>query len=79
MELRTTHVDGSRRWIPDLTACRIGRWLLPRGEEPFSIRSYFYDDGKLFDASFRAAFAANYRPVTASAHFTVWECSHDPG
>jgi len=79
MELRTTHVDGSRRWIPDLTECRTSRWLLPRGEEPFAVRSYFYDDGLLFDDAFRAAFVANYRPVASTAHFTIWECGHDPG
>lgn len=77
MELRETSVDGSQRWVPYLTECQVGRWLTPRGEEPFAVRSYFYDDGLLFDDAFRAAFAANYRPVAASAHFTVWGCSHD--
>lgn len=78
MELRKTGIDGSRRWVADLAGCRVKRWLLPRGEAPFAIRSYFYhDDTLLFDDAFRAAFAAHYRPVADSAHFTVWECRHD--
>ena len=78
MELRKTGIDGSRRWVPYLSECRVGRWLMPRGEEPFAVRSYFYDSGLLFDDSFRAAFAEHYRPVAQSEHFTVWECGHDP-
>jgi hypothetical protein len=79
MELRQSGVDGSRRWIPYLTECRVRRWLIPRGEGPFAMRSYFYDDGLVFDDAFRAAFAAHYRPVGESAHFTIWECDRDPG
>jgi hypothetical protein len=74
MELRKTGVDGSRRWIPYLTECRVKRWLLPRGEEPFVVNSYFYDNVPVFGGAFRAAFAAHYRPVRDSDHFTVWEC-----
>ena len=77
MELKKTDIDGASRWIRDLTACRVGRWIMPRGEEPFSVRSYFYDNVPLFDDAFRAAFTANYRPVAESEHFTVWECAHD--
>jgi hypothetical protein len=78
MELREIGVDGSRRWVPYLTECRVGRRLMLRGEEPFAVRSHFYDDGLVFDDAFRAAFTANYHPVAESAHFTIWECVHDP-
>jgi hypothetical protein len=77
MELQKTGVDGSRRWIVYMSDCRVKRWLLPRGETPFAVSSYFYNDSTpLFDDAFREAFAANYREVASSAHFTVWECSH---
>ncbi|HWB49027.1 MAG TPA: hypothetical protein VG651_07945 [Stellaceae bacterium] len=74
MELRKTGVDGSRRWIPYLTDCRVRRWLLPRGEAPFAVNSYFYDNGAVFGPAFRDAFTASYRPVRDRGHFTVWEC-----
>ncbi len=74
MELRKTGTDGSRRWIADLTDCRTRRWLLPGGEQPFLVRSYFYDNGLVFSDAFRDAFLAHYRPAGGSAHFTLWEC-----
>jgi hypothetical protein len=79
MELRKTGIDGSRRWVTYLSECRVDRWLMPRGEEPFAVRNYFYDNGPLFDAAFRDAFAAHYRPAAQSGHFTVWECRRDAG
>jgi hypothetical protein len=77
MELVENGIDGSRRWVPLLEECRVGRWLMPRGETPFAVRTYLYDDNRLlFDDAFRAAFVANYHPVADAVHFTVWECSH---
>jgi hypothetical protein len=81
MELHQIGIDGSTRWIPDLTKCRIGAWLLPKGETPFSVTSYFYDGSPLFSALFRQAFFDNYRPVKSTENFEVWECaaSHSAG
>jgi hypothetical protein len=74
MELRQIGIDGSARWIPYLTGCRVGRWLLPKGETPFATTSYFYDGARLFSEEFRQAFFENYRLVTSAVHFDVWEC-----
>lgn len=77
MELVVNGIDGSRRWVPLLEGCLVGRWLMPRGETPFAVRAYFYhDDRPLFGDAFRAAFVANYHPVAEARHFTIWECSH---
>lgn len=78
MELVENGINGSRRWVPLLDECRVGRWLMPRGETPFAVRTYLYDDDRaLFDDAFRAAFLANYRPVADALRFTVWKCRHD--
>jgi hypothetical protein len=74
MELRQVGIDGSTRWIPYLTGCRVGRWLLPKGETPFATTSYFYDGVRLFSEEFRRAFFDNYRLVKSAVHFDVWEC-----
>jgi hypothetical protein len=74
MELRQVGIDGSARWIPYLTECQIGQWLLPRGEVPFATTSYFYDGAALFSEEFRRAFLDNYRLVKSAANFDVWEC-----
>jgi hypothetical protein len=74
MELRQVGIDGSTRWIPYLNGCRVGRWLLPKGETPFATTSYFYDGGRLFSEEFRRGFFDNYRQVKSAVHFDVWEC-----
>jgi hypothetical protein len=73
-ELDYVGVDGSRRWIPYLRDCRIERWLVPKGERPFALVSYYYDDHPLFDADFRRAFTENYRLVDSSKNFDIWQC-----
>jgi hypothetical protein len=74
MELRQVGIDGSTRWIPYLTECRVGLWLLPKGETPFATTSYFYDGAALFGDEFRRAFFANYRLAKSAVNFDVWEC-----
>lgn len=73
MDLRESGIDGSRRWIPYVSDCRKLRWVLPRGEQPFALGSY-YPGVVPFDDAFRRAFAAHYQPVAASPHFTLWGC-----
>jgi hypothetical protein len=74
MELRVVDIDGSARWVPYLDNCRVKRWVLPKDEPPFAVRNFFYDDGPLFDARFRAAFQAHYRQTAQSLHFAAWDC-----
>ncbi|HUH86140.1 MAG TPA: glycosyltransferase family 87 protein, partial [Stellaceae bacterium] len=74
MELRYIGVDGSARWIPDLVSCRLGHWLLPKGEQPFAVPSY-YDNKPVFSADFRHAFLENYRRTESSGYFDVWTCA----
>ncbi len=74
MELHQIGIDGSARWIPLLTECRVRRWLLPKGETPFGLNSYFYNDTALFSEQFRQAFLDNYRVVRSTSDFEVWEC-----
>jgi hypothetical protein len=75
MELRQIGIDGSARWIPYLRECRIRQWLLPRGERPFAIASYFYDDRAVFSERFRQAFLDNYKIIETTKYFDVWECA----
>jgi hypothetical protein len=74
MELQQIGADGSRRWVADLDDCRATRWVLPKGEEPFGLRSYFYDNAAVFSEAFRQAFLAHYRRIGDSRHFSLWGC-----
>jgi Glycosyltransferase family 87 len=74
MELHEIGIDGSARWIHYLTECRIRRWMLPKGERPFAIDSYFYDNEPLFSQRFRQAFFDHYKLVEQTKHFAIWDC-----
>ncbi len=78
MELREAGIDGSTRWVPDLAECRIRRWLLPRGERPFAVKSYYYDNGALFGERFRRAFFEHYKLVEHTKLFDLWDCKLGP-
>ncbi len=75
MELRQIGVDGSSRLIPRIASCQTRLWLLPVGEKPFSVHSY-YDGGMLFSDEFRQAFGANYRLERTEGNYDLWVCSH---
>ena len=74
MELGQVGIDGSARWIRDLDECRIRRWLLPAGERPFALGSYYYDDRPLFSEPFRHAFFDHYKLVEHTKFFDLWDC-----
>lgn len=78
MELRKSGIDGSQRWVRYVSECEIRRWIIPKDEKPFTTGSY-YDDVRLFNASFRQKFAARYHVVATSGHYQIWECESDPG
>jgi hypothetical protein len=79
MELRQSGAEASARWVPYLAQCRIERWLLPKGEQPFATLSYYYDGGRLFSEEFRRTFFRHYKLVASSEHFDVWDCAHQKG
>ena len=75
MELREAGIDGSARWVRDLAECRIRRWLLPRGEQPFAVNSFYYDNKPLFDERFRHTFVEHYKLTKRAKFFDLWDCS----
>ena len=75
MELRQIGVDGSLRSIPRLEACDVRLWLLPTGEIPFSVPSY-YGGGTFFSDKFRRAFFDNYSLDWTVGSYDLWVCTH---
>ncbi len=79
MELQYVGFDGSSRWTPLVSGCRVDNWIIPHNETPFALHSY-YDQEPVFDGAFRAAFMASYRLERAGQHFDLWRCiSQMPG
>ena len=62
--------------IAELRQCRVGHWLLPKGEPPFAGVNMYpaVRFRPLFPASFRAAFLEGHRLVESTDHFDVWRC-----
>ena len=77
MELKQIGVDGSARLIPRLASCEVRLWLLPAGERPFLVPSY-YGGGTFFSDEFRRAFHENYRLDRTVGSYDLWVCSHPP-
>jgi len=77
MELASVGVDGSKRWLPYLTQCQVGLWLLPAGERPFAMAGY-YGKNSVFSEAFQQAFTTNYRRTSTAGYFDLWECAHGP-
>jgi hypothetical protein len=48
-------------------------WLIPHGDQPFTIRSFYPPSPELFDDAFRASFAENYQRVGSSRFFDVYQ------
>lgn len=57
----------------DLAHCNPRIWLIPHGDEPFSLHS-FYDHRLLFPQEFRQSFAAHYGPEENEGYFDLWIC-----
>ena len=49
-------------------------WLIPAGQEPFTIVNWYYrkQNGRLFDETFRQAFMDNFRRVQSTSNFDVY-------
>jgi hypothetical protein len=61
-----------------LGTCRVDMWLVPKGNAPFTGRSY-YTKGPLFSDEARASFNSAYVKVASGAAFEEWRCRSIPG
>ena len=70
LELPSSTVDAVR-------GCRAAYWLIPKGEQPFSLINTYPSvaNTPLFSAAFRDAFAASYRLTESTKYYDVWKCS----
>ncbi|OFW12104.1 MAG: hypothetical protein A3H96_03670 [Acidobacteria bacterium RIFCSPLOWO2_02_FULL_67_36] len=67
----------SEATLTAIRTCRVGAWLIPAGERPFSMKTVFQHTAsrEAFDESFRAAFMDAYtRAARVSGAFDLWTC-----
>ncbi len=69
LELPTATIDAVR-------GCRVGYWLVPRNEEPFSGINVYpsVEMQPLYPRALREAFAATHRLIGTTKHYDVWKC-----
>jgi len=58
-----------------LADCTTRWWLIPRGHEPFTLRTMYPPNPPLFDAAFAGAFRDRYRLIQSGDYFDVWGCN----
>lgn len=62
-----------------LKSCQTDIWLIPRGENPFTVPSFYsdWDSGKIkhtFNENFRETFLGHYKAQSSTEHFDLWSC-----
>lgn len=57
-----------------IRSCRTQYWLIPRGEQPFDVRSMYPPHARLFDEAFRHGFSQSHARTGQSDFFDVWRC-----
>ena len=75
-EFQLQGLDVPRQTIDAVRSCRVGYWLVPKGELPFSgVNGYASVLLKpLYPGDMRAALAAAYRLAETTTYFDVWQC-----
>jgi hypothetical protein len=65
--------------LGELRSCRVQIYLIPKGEEPFSLESNYFIYGNpaardLFPLAFQEEFERDYRKSGTSRYFDLWQC-----
>ncbi|MBI5163751.1 MAG: glycosyltransferase family 39 protein [Magnetospirillum sp.] len=58
--------------IRRIATCHTELWLVPKGEEPFSLFGYYFQ--YVYPPEFRRTFAATHAKVDSRRYFDVWAC-----
>jgi len=72
MEAKSINFDISGRLVEELRQCRTKYWLIPKGQQPFRMRS-FYSSQDIFGSA-PEVFAARYEKTAVLKYFDVWSC-----
>jgi len=62
--------------IDAVRGCRAAYWLIPKGEQPFSVINSYPSVARkpLYPPAFQDAFAATHRLTETTKHYDVWTC-----
>jgi len=72
MEMTKLGVPLPAETLRRLETCHTQLWLVPKGEEPFSLWGYYFQHA--YSDQFRETFAAHHVKVESRDTFDLWEC-----
>ncbi len=74
MDFQLSGINIPQATVDALLADASAVWLVPVGQEPFTLVSWYYRDtgGRVFDENFRAAFVKNFAVSSATEHYDVY-------
>jgi hypothetical protein len=72
MDLRASGESTPPGLLSSVADCRIRTWLIPRGGEPFDLRSAYDSRVPVFGSDFIDTFKASYRRTEQGTYFDVW-------
>jgi hypothetical protein len=73
MEMNKWKVPPSDDYLAMLRGCNTDIWLIPKGEAPFTMVSYYAAPG--VDKAFTETFNVSYGKVKSFDYFDVWACN----
>lgn len=73
MELRFAGPDLTEKLTPIFSDCRVRHWLVPKGEAPFALKSY-YDGQLMLFGDAVDVFRTHYIKTDTLSVFDVWSC-----
>ena len=73
MELRNLAQEPPSAQIRRIESCATDLWLIPKGEAPFALGSY-YDGKPAFGETLPRAFLESYEKSGSSRYFDLWSC-----
>lgn len=62
-----------------LEVCQTEIWLIPKGEQPFQLASYYPPNKPLFSDRFRTIFLENYELSGQTRYYDLWVCKAAQG
>lgn len=75
MEMQASGLDNTpEKTINALEICQTQIWLIPKGDPPFQVYSYYPPLQKLFSDEFRKTFAENYDRRETTEFYDAWVC-----
>ncbi len=78
MEMQTSGLNNTpQKTLQRISACQVQYWLIPKGDNPFEIHSYYPPLQKLFSSKFRQTFSARYKRVGETKYYDTWACKRN--